>query len=238
MPCIDLWIRETLKTKLTEQTKLQIAQVVPVTQAEGPGSRFAIWVQGCPLRCLGCCNPEMLKFEGGETIRVEALVDQMKSVIEADPNAIEGITLLGGEPFSHAQGLSLVAQAAHDLGLTVMIFSGFLIEDLRVKSESDPQIELLLRHTDILVDGPYIREQPDESRRWIGSANQRIHFLSERYDESDSRWGRADTLEIRLNGTELTVNGFPAKKAVGVWKRPKVNHKNRPDRGKGSESEK
>ena len=204
------------------KTTLQIAQVVPVTQAEGPGARFAIWVQGCPLRCPGCCNPEMLKFEGGEQTSVDELVGQIKSVITADPDSIEGITLLGGEPFSHAEGLSVVAQAVRELGLSVMIFSGFLLEQIREKAQTDPHTALLIENTDILVAGPYVREQPDESRRWIGSANQRIHFLSDRYDDSDSRWDKADTLEIRFTGTELTVNGFPAKKAVGVWKRPKV----------------
>jgi len=203
-------------------TTLQIAQIVPVTQAEGPGSRFAIWVQGCPLRCPGCCNPEMLKFEGGEAIQVASLIKQIVDVAK-DKGSIEGITLLGGEPFSHAQGLGLIAKAVQEHGLTVMIFSGFVIEELREKK--DPAIDLLLEHTDILVDGPYVREQPDESRRWIGSANQRIHFLSDRYNETNARWDRKDTLEIRLKGNELTVNGFPAKGAVGVWKRPKVSRK-------------
>ena len=44
---------------------LSVAQIVPFTEAEGPGVRFALWFQGCPLRCPGCCNPEMLPFEGG-----------------------------------------------------------------------------------------------------------------------------------------------------------------------------
>ena len=44
---------------------LSVAQIVPHTEAEGPGVRFALWFQGCPLRCPGCCNPEMLPFDGG-----------------------------------------------------------------------------------------------------------------------------------------------------------------------------
>lgn len=100
-----------------------------------------------------------------------------------------------------------------------MIFSGFTLEALKEKSDSS--VNQLLAHTDILVDGPYLKDQPDPSRRWIGSANQRIHFLSKRYGEDDARWDRSDTLEIRLNGNELTVNGFPAESAVGLWKRPK-----------------
>ena len=206
---------------LSNSTTVQVAQVVPVTQAEGPGTRFAIWVQGCPLRCPGCCNPEMLPFKGGEATEVDDLIDQIKqAMFDADGKPqIEGLTLLGGEPFAHADGLSQVATIAHELGLSVMIFSGFTLEALKEKSDSS--VNQLLAHTDILVDGPYLKDQPDPSRRWIGSANQRIHFLSKRYGEDDARWDRSDTLEIRLNGNELTVNGFPAESAVGLWKRPK-----------------
>ena len=46
------------------ELRLRVAQIVPFTEAEGPGRRFALWFQGCPLRCPGCCNPEMLPFEG------------------------------------------------------------------------------------------------------------------------------------------------------------------------------
>jgi len=165
----------------------------------------------------------MLKFEGGETTRVSDVVRQIEQVTKADSKAIEGITLLGGEPFSHAEGLSVLAESVQTMGLTVMIFSGFEIEALR--ENKDPAVQRLLAATDILVDGPYLRDQPDQSRRWIGSANQRIHFLTDRYDDSDARWDQADTLEIRLNGSELTVNGFPAQSAVGVWKRPRVARK-------------
>jgi len=55
----------------------------------------------------------------------------------------------------------------------------------------------------------------------IGSSNQRIHFLSERCDPNDPRWLQRNTLELRLRDGELSVNGFPARSAVGLWKRPR-----------------
>jgi anaerobic ribonucleoside-triphosphate reductase activating protein len=105
------------------------------------------------------------------------------------------------------------------LGLSVMVFSGFTLEEARTLA--DPAVRELLAETDILVDGPYLREQPETQRRWIGSANQRIHFLSDRCDPNDPRWQLPNTLEIRLVNGELTVNGFPARSAVGLWKRPR-----------------
>ena len=82
----------------------------------------------------------------------------------------------------------------------------------------------LLALTDILVDGPYLRQQPDTTRRWVGSTNQRIHFFTDRYRADDPCWRQHNTLEIRLRGRELTVNGFPARSAVGLWKRPTSNN--------------
>ena len=76
-----------------------------------------------------------------------------------------------------------------------------------------------LAETDILVDGPYDRDQPEKTRRWIGSANQRVHFLTPRCAADDPRWRQPNTLEIRLRDGEVTVNGFPAPRAAGMWKR-------------------
>ena len=196
-----------------EPLTMQIAQVVPCTEAEGPGKRFAVWFQGCPLRCPGCCNPEFLPFRGGESKTLAEMTDWLERT--RDESRIEGITLLGGEPFAHASAAAALAREATRLGLSVMVFSGFTLEQLRERTE--PGVAELLALTDILVDGPYNREKPDTERRWIGSQNQRIHFFTDRYRFND-QWRKKNTLEIRLVGSELSINGFPAKDAVGLWK--------------------
>ncbi|HTK73775.1 MAG TPA: 4Fe-4S single cluster domain-containing protein [Gemmataceae bacterium] len=195
---------------------LSVAQIVPCTDAEGPGRRFALWFQGCPLRCPGCCNPEMLPFEGGSVRSVAAVLAEIKTVYAQQH--IEGITLLGGEPLAHAAGAAALARDARALGLSVMVFTGYTLDEARALP--DPAVAELLANMDILVDGPYIRELPDTRRRWIGSTNQRIHFLTDRYRADDACWRQPNTLEVRLRDGELTVNGFPAKRAVGLWKRP------------------
>src|SRR6202008_400270 len=65
---------------MMNDVRLNVAQIVPYTEAEGPGRRFALWFQGCPLRCPGCCNPEMLPFEGGRAV---ALADVLRQVRDA-----------------------------------------------------------------------------------------------------------------------------------------------------------
>lgn len=193
---------------------MQVANVVPHTEAEGPGKRFALWFQGCPLRCPGCCNPEYLPFKGGTTRAVDEIANEIRE--SREQTGIEGITLLGGEPFAHAEPAAALAAEARNLGLSVMVFSGYTIEHLR--TTIDPHAAALLARTDILVDGQYLRDQPDTTRRWIGSTNQRIHFLTGRYRADDPCWQKRNTLEIRVRGNEVTVNGFPAKEAVGLWK--------------------
>ncbi len=192
---------------------MQIAQIVPCTEAEGPGKRFAVWFQGCPLRCPGCCNPEFLPFKGGHTRTLRDLIDELTRA--RDESGVEGITLMGGEPTSHAAASLALAQASRQLGLSVMVFSGYTVEELNARG--DATVAELIATTDILVDGPYIREQPDTERRWIGSRNQRIHFLTPRYS-LDEQWRQKNTLEIRVDKDGISVNGFPAADAVGLWK--------------------
>ena len=198
---------------------LQVAQTVPATEAEGPGVRYALWFQGCPLRCPGCCNPEMLPFQGGTRVSVREVVEQVEAA--AREHGVEGITLLGGEPLAHAAGAAALARAVREGGLSVMVFSGYTLEEAR--GMRDPDVDALLTRTDILVDGPYVRELPDTARRWIGSTNQRIHFLTDRYRADDPCWREPNTLEIRVRGAELSVNGFPARQAVGLWRKPKAS---------------
>ena len=182
---------------------LRVAHIVPVTEAEGPGRRFALWFQGCPLRCPECCNPEMLPFVGGTGRSGHDVLAEIEQAHRTD--GIEGITLLGGEPLAHAAGAAVLARETRSLGLTVMVFTGYTLEQAR--ELPDPAVADLLGHTDILVDGPYIRELPDTRRRWIGSTNQRIHFLTDRYRADDPCWRQSNTLEIRLRGRRI----------VGQW---------------------
>ena len=95
--------------------------------------------------------------------------------------------------------------------------TGYTLEE--INAMPDPFSRALLENTDVLVDGRFLQEQPETERRWIGSSNQRVHFLTDRYRADDLRWKSANTLEIRWSDGELRVNGFPAANAVGLWKR-------------------
>src|SRR3954452_4094738 len=108
---------------------LRVAQAVHATEAEGPGVRYALWLQGCPLRCPGCCNPEMLPFEGGTKMTVAEVLAQYERA--ARDHGVEGITLLGGEPLAHADGGAVLAREVRARGGSVMVFSGFTLEEAK-----------------------------------------------------------------------------------------------------------
>ncbi len=187
---------------------LRVATISDDTEAEGPGRRWALWVQGCTIRCPGCCNPEMFGKDGGNEMAHDALVERMRA---AQAKGVEGISVLGGEPFEQAMGVAAVARAAHALGLTVMVYSGYRLEELRGREDAAP----LLAEIDLLVDGRYDREQPEPAppvgRRWLGSTNQAIHYLTDKYNAEDPRLHEANTVEFHWSPKDgqLLVNGWP-----------------------------
>jgi anaerobic ribonucleoside-triphosphate reductase activating protein len=187
---------------------LRIGATASATECEGPGRRYALWVQGCRIRCPGCCNPQFFAARGGRSSSPEAILEELRG----SAAGLEGITLLGGEPFDQAAALAQVARGARELGLSVMTFSGYRLEELSARP--DPGTHALLAATDLLVDGPYDASRPETVRRWVGSLNQRFHFLTDRYAAGIEypRAGEARSgieIEIAADGA-LRIRGWPA----------------------------
>jgi anaerobic ribonucleoside-triphosphate reductase activating protein len=187
-------------------TYLNISSYIPCTKVEGPGKRFAIWVQGCLKRCKGCCNPNELELIKNNIVPTHLF---MEKIFEAQrENNIEGITLLGGEPILQAKGLSYIAEHSQKNGLSVMLFTGYTQNEL--DEYNFPFYNKLKYFCDIIVDGPYDQTKPDNLRNWIGSTNQDIHFLTNRYNpgiEYDNKY--RDSMEFRIYPNELTITGYP-----------------------------
>lgn len=182
---------------------LRVAQLIADTEAEGPGHRFALWVQGCSLRCPGCCNPEMFAADrGGEVLDA---ADVAQRILETP--GIEGLSVLGGEPFEQPRAVAEVCRAVRAGGLGVMVYSGYTLEELRAKRS--PDVDALLAEVDLLADGRFEQQQPERQRRWLGSSNQRLHFLTGRYRADDPRFATPNTVELRLVNGQLTINGWP-----------------------------
>ncbi|SMF53760.1 4Fe-4S single cluster domain-containing protein [Pseudogulbenkiania subflava] len=186
---------------------LNLASWIPCTEVEGPGKRAALWVQGCDKRCVGCCNPSYLKIVQRNILSADTMIECLLAAHQQWD--LEGVTFLGGEPFLQAQGLAAVAEGVSRTGLSVMTFTGYTMQELHEMSL--PGTHELLAWTDVLVDGPYESLSPDSRRNWVGSTNQRFHYLTNRYDASIEGAGipeREVEWRIRDDG-HLVVNGWP-----------------------------
>lgn len=183
---------------------LNIASIRGCTEAEGPGKRFAIWCQGCLNRCPGCCNPEMQPLEKRHVVSADDLLALIGKFQEKW--GIEGVSLIGGEPFLQAEGLAYVAKKCKLRGLTVLTFSGYRIEELR--SMKDENVESLLSYSDILVDGPFDEQMIDDERGWVGSKNQSVLFFSDAYSQGVEFCSK-QSVEVLIDNDSILVNGWP-----------------------------
>lgn len=178
---------------------LRIAAFLPRSRANGPGLRSVLWLQGCPLRCAGCFNPDFLAFDGGREVAAAEVAGWM--LAETD---CEGVSFSGGEPFAQAEGLAEVAEGVRAVGKGVLIFTGFTAATLRASRNSG--VQRLLAAADLLVAGPY-RQELAQSHALLGSSNQELVFVSERYRGVELGLRRAE-FRVGLDGA-VTVTGFP-----------------------------
>ncbi len=148
---------------------MRIAGFVEESIVDGPGFRIVIFFQGCAHHCYGCHNPETWDFEGGK----EVSFDLIKKIIDDNPYA-DGITLSGGDPLYQIDASTKIAEYAKSKGLDVILYTGFLFEEVLEMTKANQRLKDLLNNVDTLIDGPFILEQRHLSLKFRGSSNQRI----------------------------------------------------------------
>lgn len=139
---------------------------------DGPGLRFAVFVQGCTHGCPGCHNPMSQPAAGGTV----ELIDDVAAMIEAN-GLVGGVTLSGGEPFEQCAECLALARRLKARGYDLWIYSGYLYEDL-LAGRPDPLAPELLACCDVLVDGPFVQALNSYELTWKGSSNQRVIDLA------------------------------------------------------------
>lgn len=181
-------------------------QDFPVSRLSGPGLRWIVWLQGCSLRCTRqCLNPELLDPAGGVDVSPEAMGVVLDG-LTAKHADLEGVTLLGGEPFDQATVLAPLAADIRRRGLSVMTYTGWVFEDLLERGPAGSRE--LLAATDLLLDGPFVPERHSTNLLWCGSDNQRLLLLSDRYRREDLQ-NRviAKGIDARFDGRHVQITG-------------------------------
>ena len=125
---------------------------------DGPGVRFVIFVQGCPLRCHCCHNPDTWELDGGKSYTAEELVTRALRFREYFGKE-GGVTVSGGEPLLQAEFVAEFFRLCHEAGLnTCLDTSGCMLT---------PAVKELLTHTDrVLLDIKYTSEE--DYRAFVG----------------------------------------------------------------------
>lgn len=179
----------------------------PVTTL-GPGRRLGIWLQGCSIRCPGCISMDTWAVE-----RATVPVGEVLDTADRWRDAIEGVTVTGGEPLDQPEGLHALLVGLRDslpASADVLLFTGYSFDQVRPWLEARPGL------VDAVVAGPYVQSQPDQLPL-RGSDNQTLMGLTargrQRYAELDrpgpSRRKRLD-LMADADGT-IWLAGIPRR---------------------------
>ncbi len=145
---------------------LNLSNIITDSIVDGPGIRTTIFCQGCPHHCPGCHNASTWSFEGGTEISEEHILE----IIQDNP-LCKGVTFSGGEPFAQPEGFARLAILLKKKGYEVASYSGYTFEQLY---QGTPAQQELLKHIDVLIDGPFILAERSLSTIFRGSKNQRI----------------------------------------------------------------
>ena len=145
--------------------------------ANGIGVRVTLFVSGCTNHCPDCFQPQTWDFDYGKPF-----TDETKAEIfaELDKPFINGLTVLGGEPFEPENQPGLLAlsrkiRAAYP-GKSIWSFSGYLFDRDILAKKLGPweTTRELLSYLDVLVDGPFVASLKNLNLRFRGSSNQRL----------------------------------------------------------------
>ncbi len=169
--------------------------------ANGPGVRVNLFVSGCTHHCEDCFNADTWDFSYGEEY-TEAHTEEILKALA--PDYVAGITFLGGEPMEPANRGTVLDISRKIKNLypdkTIWIYSGYLTEELlaragiwdadrvpsatevprnRVLPDYSPASDAeglaeLMRLTDVIVDGEFMKEKKNLRLKFRGSENQRI----------------------------------------------------------------
>ncbi len=149
-----------------------------ITKADmlnGEGLRVVLWVSGCSHECPGCQNALTWNPNEGLPFDEEAIKEIYQ---ELDQDWCDGITLSGGDPLflgnrETVRNLILNIKEKYP-NKTIWCYTGYTYETLVKQALKDSNLNDILNHIDVLLDGPFLMRLADMNKHYVGSSNQRI----------------------------------------------------------------
>lgn len=154
--------------------------------ANGEGVRTSLFVSGCRHHCKNCFNQATWDFGYGELFTEKTMEELFGACV---PSWINGLSLLGGEPFEPENQkvllpfLIMFKEKFPDK--TIWCYSGFTFEEITGKAESRAFTDIsteMLSLIDVLVDGRFVENKKDISLAFRGSSNQRVIDVKQSLD--------------------------------------------------------
>ena len=176
---------------------MNIAHIEEQSLIYGPGVRFVIWVQGCSIHCKDCWNKDMWSFEPKNIISIDDLFHKIIQTQE-----IEGVTILGGEPFDQYKELLNLVKKITKTDLSIILYTGYSLNELKDKNK-----EAILNFIDIIITDRYDKNYRTERGGLIGSSNQEIRYLTKRYTKNDLSVINESEISIEENG-KINIYGY------------------------------
>lgn len=156
--------------------------IKPLDIANGEGIRVSLFVSGCTHRCHGCFNPETWDFQYGKPFGPET---EETIVRLLDRSYVNGLSLLGGEPFEPVNQralLPLIRRVRLEFPKkNIWAYTGYCYENdlLPGKRAFCEVTDEILDSLEVLVDGPFLESRKNISLRFRGSDNQRLIHMPE-----------------------------------------------------------
>ena len=185
---------------------VRISRLAAPITVLGPGTRVALWVQGCTIGCHGCASTDTWDAAAGTAWAVPALADEIVRL--AARTGATGLSVTGGEPFQQAAALPELIAAVRrrwpaDEPADVLVFTGYAAAAAQRRGSE------LWDAADIVIAGPYRRDRPSD-HPLLGSANQTIHAPTalgqERLATISSARAR---LQVSVADGQLSLVGMP-----------------------------
>ncbi len=169
--------------------------------ANGEGVRVTLFVSGCTHHCKNCFQPQTWDFAYGKPFDDAAWQELFAAL---SPAYIDGLTLLGGEPFEPENQRALLPflkeVRARFPQKNIWCYTGYTLES-DLLSESRARCECtaeMLSLLDVLVDGEFVEERKDISLPFRGSSNQRLLDVKKTLATGEAIWWRLESESIKI----------------------------------------
>ncbi|MBR3788963.1 MAG: pyruvate formate lyase-activating protein [Clostridia bacterium] len=163
--------------------------------ADGPGVRAVVFMQGCPLRCACCHNPDTWDFNGGTEVTPDEIFRKIKR-LKSYFGEEGGVTVSGGEPLMQPEFIKELFTLCKTDGITTAIdTSGCVLND---------KIKEVLNLTDtVLLDYKYVTDELYKTK--VGTEKSKVdEFLSYLNSRNIDTWLRQVIIKD-LNNNENSV---------------------------------